>query len=80
MFVYELSGCGFESPLHSLNETEMLKKKQIKNILRFRSLKTKKLKLIMIYISFKNYSQRNDLNPVKDIFCDVIGCSRGTSL
>ena len=27
----------------------------------------------MIYISFKNHLQKNDLNILKFIFCDVIG-------
>ena len=31
----------------------------------------------MIYISFKNLQIKNDVNIVKGIFCDVIGCSIG---
>ena len=31
----------------------------------------------MIYISLKSYLQKNDLNDVKLIFCDAIGCPIG---
>ena len=31
----------------------------------------------MIYISSKKSLQNNDLNTLKVIFCDVIGCSFG---
>ena len=55
---------------------KLVKKEQIKNILRLESLKTK-TRITMIYISFKNLLTENDLNTFKFIFCNGIRCSFG---
>ena len=55
---------------------KLVKKEQIKNILRLESLKTK-TRITMIYISFENLLTENDLNTFKFIFCNGIRCSFG---
>ena len=61
----------FEAPQRSV------KIKIYLNFLSSSGIGTGRVKMMIIYISFRRYLKKNDLNTTKVIFCDVIRCSVG---